>query len=153
MANTANMTKGELAESLFREGYNCSQSVACAFAEELGVDIKTAARLVSGFGGGFGRKREVCGAVSGMIFVISALKGYDFPSRGAEKTELYKVVQKVMDEYKAQNGSYICKELLGALAGKATHVPEDRTAEYYKKRPCPALVKSAADIVAKELGL
>ncbi len=147
------MTKGETAEALFREGYNCAQSVAGAFAEDIGLDFKTAVKMISGFGAGFGRMREVCGAVSGMIFVASILSGYDFPSRGAEKAELYRLVQKLMKEYKAENGSFVCRELLGVAGKDNSFMPEERTPEYYKKRPCPRLVRSAAEIVAREYNL
>ncbi len=149
---TVKQSKGDIAEALFREGYNCSQAVAGAFAEEMGLEFKTAVKMVSGFGAGFGRMREVCGAVSGMIFVAGMIKGYDFPSRGAEKAELYKVVQKLMNEYKEQNGSYICRELLGAAGKDTSYIPSERTEEYYKKRPCPKLVRCAAEIVASEFG-
>ena len=73
--------KAQRAKALFLEGYNCAQAVAGAFAPEMGLSVDAAARLASGFGGGMGRMREVCGAVSGMTLAASALRGYNAPAR------------------------------------------------------------------------
>lgn len=141
-------TKGELAKQYFSEGYNCSQAVLLAFAEDLGIDKKTAVMISSGFGGGMGRMREVCGAVSGMFMVIGLKYGYDDPKNFEVKKELYKKIQELAEEFKKENGSIICRELLGlSEKEKSTPTPEKRTAEYYKKRPCGELVKFAADLV------
>ncbi|MGN1419918.1 MAG: C-GCAxxG-C-C family protein [Eubacterium sp.] len=135
------MNKKEYAESLFKSGYNCSQSVAVAFAEETGLDKELVARLTVGFGGGVGRMREVCGAVSGMAFVISALYNED-------KGNIYKRVQEVANEFRKENGSVVCRELLGlSINGADSPVPEPRTDAYYKKRPCVELVGMSADIL------
>lgn len=137
------MNKKEYAESLFKSGYNCSQSVAVAFAEEAGLDKEMVARLTIGFGGGVGRMREVCGAVSGMAFVISALYNED-------KGSIYERVQEVANEFRKENGSVICRELLGlSIKGADSPVPEPRTDAYYKKRPCVELVGMSADILEK----
>lgn len=137
------MNKKEYAESLFKSGYNCSQSVAVAFAEEAGLDKETVARLTIGFGGGVGRMREVCGAVSGMAFVISALYNED-------KGSIYERVQEVANEFRKENGSVVCRELLGlSIKGADSPVPEPRTDAYYKKRPCVELVGMSADILEK----
>lgn len=140
------MTKGEKAQSLFKQGYNCSQSVAIAFEEELGMERDMIAKIVSGFGGGMGRMREVCGCVSGMVFVISSLYGYSDPKDFEAKKELYQRINDVASSYKEINGSIICKELLG-LEKKDGIVPEKRTESYYKKRPCSELCKIAGDIL------
>lgn len=140
------MSKRELGENYFKEGYNCAQSVALAFLEELSLDKDTALKLVSGFGGGFGRMREVCGAVSGMVFVLNAVKGYFDPSDNVGKVELYKTVQSLMKAFKDKNGSYICAELLG-VSKECSPTPETRTATYYKKRPCASLVGDACEIL------
>ncbi len=140
--------KGERAEALFRAGFNCSQSVACAFADELGLPVETVARMVSGFGGGMGRLREVCGCVSGMIFVASCLRGYGGPAENGRKAEVYAMVQTLAARFREQNGSIICRELLGLARAEGTPIPEERTPEYYKKRPCPRLAAMAADILA-----
>lgn len=144
--NSKNNSKGEIAEQLFRNGYNCSQAVAVAFCPEMNMDEKTAARLSIGFGGGLGRLREVCGTVSGMAFVISAIYG----DEGRES--VYKKIQTVAKIFEKENGSLVCRELLGL--GKTVPlnpVPEARTQEYYKKRPCPKLAHKAADILDKFL--
>ncbi len=145
------MSKRELAESYFKEGYNCAQSVALAFNKELNMDKKTIAMLTSGFGGGFGRLREVCGAVSGMVTVIGALEGSFEGSDSASKAEIYKKVQYLIGKFKEKNRSYICKELLGLTKPEGTCIPEKRTEEYYKKRPCNLLVGDAAEILENYL--
>ncbi len=145
------MTKREIAENYFKEGYNCAQSVALAFSEEIKMDKKTVAMTSSGFGGGLGRLREVCGAVSGMVMVISALEGSFDPTNSSSKMEIYKKVQELVGEFKDKNGTIICRELLGLTKEPISHVPDKRTKEYYKKRPCALLVGDAAEILEKYL--
>ena len=136
------MTKGEIAKEFFKTGLNCSQAVAAAFANEINMDKETVIRLTSGFGGGMGRMREVCGTVSGMTYVISNLFG------DKSKGEVYEIVQYAAEKFKEENGSIICRELLGlSTAEKQSPVPEARTEQYYKKRPCAELCKIAADIL------
>lgn len=136
------MTKGEIAENNFRNGYNCSQAVALAFCDEMSMCPSDVERLTIGFGGGMGRMREVCGTVSGMTFVISSLYGY------RDKGEVYELVQKAAKEFEKENGSIVCRELLGLSAkGADSPTPEARTETYYKKRPCAELVHMAADIL------
>lgn len=138
------------AGELFAKGYNCSQAVLLAFAEELGMSFDMAARLSSSFGGGMGRLREVCGAVSGMFMVTGLLCGYADPEDHAAKTEHYKRIQQLAARFKEHTGSIICRELLGLEhKGADSHVPEKRTAEYYKKRPCREMVEIAARITAE----
>ncbi len=141
------MTHGEKAEALFYEGYNCAQAVFCAYAEDLGLEQTTAARLVSPLGGGMGRLREVCGTVSGALMVIGQLYGYGTPETGAPKARLYAIEQEFARRFAAVNGSYICRDLLGLSAGASAPTPEARTDTYYQKRPCPALCKCAADLL------
>jgi len=140
------MTKGEIAEQNFYSGYNCSQAVAAAFADELNMPKEQIARLTIGFGGGMGRLREVCGTISGDVFVLSALYG------DRDKSVVYKMVQDIAAEFEKQNGSIICRQLLG-LEEKTPVTPqaEARTPEYYKKRPCPQLARLTADILAEYL--
>ena len=145
------MTKGEQSEALFLEGYNCAQAVFGAFAEDLGLEFETAIKLSSGFGGGMGRLREVCGAVSGMFMVFDMKHGYVSPTDSKAKKELYAHIQTLAKRFEEENGSIICKELLGLSAKKSDPTPESRTEEYYKKRPCKELVKLAADIVDEYL--
>lgn len=135
------MTKGEKAKELFMSGCNCSQAVAAAFCEETGLTEELTKKLTMGFGGGMGRMREVCGAVSAMTFVISAKYSED-------KANIYNRVQAVANKFREENGSIVCRELLGlSIKGADSPVPEKRTEEYYKKRPCPELVAMAADIL------
>lgn len=146
------MTKREKAIELFLKGYNCAQSVFGAFAEDLGLDFETAVKFSSAFGGGMGRLREVCGAISGMFMVLSVTEGYTSPNAKEEKTELYKKVQDLAAEFKAKNGdTIICRELLAHVATTKGHQPEDRTPEYYKSRPCAKFVGDAAEIMENYL--
>ena len=143
--------KAERAKTLFQQGYNCAQSVAVAFAPEMGLSEETAARLASAFGGGMGRMREVCGAVSGMLLVAGMLYGYSDPTSREEKRETYALVQRLAARFRQENGSIVCRELLGLPAGAVSvSTPEKRTADYYKKRPCPKLVRLAAEILAEK---
>lgn len=141
-------SKGDIAYDNFLRGYNCTQAVTAAFAEELGLDEQTAARLSCGFGGGMGRLREVCGTFSGVVMVLSALYGYDDPKDTAAKKDLYEKIQTLAKRFKQDNGSIICRELLGLdKSEKISASPEPRTPEYYKKRPCPELCRYAANIL------
>lgn len=147
-------SRGDRARELFREGYNCSQAVTLAFAEELearGISREMAAGLASSFGGGLGRLREVCGCVSGMALVCGALEGYTDPKAAAEKQDHYKKIQELVTTFKNENGSYICRELLAGINTDTNPVPEARTESYYKKRPCAELAACAADILERHL--
>ena len=141
------MSKRELGESYFKQGYNCAQAVALAFQKEVNLDETIIAKAVSGFGGGFGRMREVCGAVSGMVFVLGVLEGNDNVSDSNAKIETYKKVQYLMNLFKEKNGSYVCRELLSLPEKNSIPIPEERTANYYKKRPCASLVGDACEIL------
>ena len=147
-------SRGDRARELFREGYNCSQAVTLAFADELearGISREMAAGLASSFGGGLGRLREVCGCVSGMALVCGALEGYTNPKAAAEKQDHYKKIQELVTTFKNENGSYICRELLAGINTDTNPVPEARTESYYKKRPCAELAACAADILERHL--
>ena len=138
---------GEKAKQLFMEGYNCSQAVLGAFYKECGIDFETAMKMASSFGGGMGRLREVCGAVSGMFMVAGLIYGYDDPKGQAEKKAHYERIQQLAEEFRKENGSIVCRELLGLVEKKSEPTPEVRSAEYYQKRPCPEMVKMAAEIM------
>ncbi len=142
----------EKARALFLEGYNCAQAVTAAFAEEIGMDEQTALALSSPFGGGMGRMREVCGAVSGMWIVLGTKEGYTDPSDHQAKKDLYATVQMLAARFREENGSIICRDLLGGNPS-STPNPSARTAAYYEKRPCVDLVGSAARIIAEYLHL
>jgi C_GCAxxG_C_C family probable redox protein len=139
------MGKREEAEALFLDGANCAQAVLCAFEKEVGLEHKTAMMLASSFGGGMGRMREVCGAVSGMFMVAGLLYGYDENSPKEAKAEHYELIRNLADQFRAKTGSILCRELLDkkAIVGG---LPEERTPEYYKSRPCAYLVGLAAEI-------
>ena len=145
------MGRTEKAEELFTQGYNCAQAVFLAYADRMDMDEKTAAKLASSFGGGMGCLREVCGAVSGMFMVTGMLYGYDDPKAPEEKKEHYGKIQELAAKFKEQNGSIVCRELLGLDGGANRQTPELRTAEYYKKRPCKELVGMAAEILEAEM--
>lgn len=144
---------GEKAKALFEDGYNCAQSVALAFSDLYPQKISedTLAALASGFGGGMARMREVCGAVSGMFMAADLLwgpvdKGHD------NKAEHYALLQRLAEEYRQENGSIICRELLGlAKRGADEPTPEKRTEEYYHRRPCGEYCKIAAEILEREI--
>ena len=144
--------KGELAKNYFTQGYNCAQAVAMAYAPEMNMEPEVVARMVSSFGGGMGRMREVCGAVSGMFFVLGVLKGYSDPLDNEGKMTHYAKVQELAAEFRKENGSIICRDLLsGKIAKSTSPVPSERTEEYYKKRPCAQLVEMAANILYDNL--
>ena len=145
--------KRKLAKNYFLQGYNCAQAVSMAFADEMNMDADTVARMVSAFGGGMGRMREVCGAVSGMFFVLSSLEGYSDPKDHEGKMALYQRVQELAEIFRCQNGSIICRELLSGRVPTVSDSPEPspRTAAYYQKRPCPELVAIAAGIVQEKI--
>lgn len=144
------MNKKEIAIALFEEGFNCAQAVSAAFCEETGVSKEAMVKMASGFGGGIGRLREVCGAVSGMVLVANMLYGYESPTDNESKMAWYKEIQSIVLEFKARNGSYVCHELLNLPENDdKSPVPEKRTAEYYRKRPCKEIVGEAAEILEK----
>lgn len=140
------MDHSQRAYDLFMQGYNCSQSVFGAFCDLTGIDFELSLRLSSSFGGGVGRLREICGAVSGILMVAGVLYGYTVPADNSVKSEHYKRVQELAHRFAEENGAYVCRELLG-LSGESHYVAEKRTDEYYKKRPCPELVRNAARLL------
>ncbi|MBR6229577.1 MAG: C_GCAxxG_C_C family protein [Eubacterium sp.] len=141
------MEHAEKAKQLFMEGYNCAQAVLMAFEDVTGLDRETAAKLASSFGGGMGRMREVCGAVSGALMVLGLVEGYEDPKDPEAKKKHYERVQDFAARFREENGSIICRELLTGVSVKPGNAPEERTDSYYKKRPCPELVALAAGIV------
>lgn len=139
----------ERAMELFKQGYNCSQAVVAAFCEECGMDFETSLKISSSFGGGMGRLREVCGAVSGMFMVAGMKFGYSDPKNSQSKAEHYKLIQELAEKFKEKNRSIICRELLGLTTQKESYIPEERTVEYYQKRPCADIVGDAAEIISE----
>ena len=145
------MMHAEKAKELFESGYNCAQAVTLAFADEMGMTKEEAARISSSFGGGIGRLREVCGCVSGMALVAGRLWGYESPTANEEKAAHYKLIQELAEDFREANGSIICRELLSGITDDTKPVPEARTDDYYKKRPCAAFIACAAGILEKRI--
>lgn len=144
---TQGSSKRELAMSLFNSGMNCAQATFAAFCEETGLDRETAMKLSSSFGGGIGRLREVCGAVSGAAMAAGMLYGDYDPLDQDAKAAHYAFVQELAIRFKEENGTYICRELLELPEGPDSPVPGARTETYYKLRPCAEYVGSAAEIL------
>lgn len=138
----------------FMQGYGCCQSVVAAFADLYNLDDTMAKRIAAGFGGGVGRMRMMCGAVSGIVILAGLDRGQIDGADRKGKSMCYKVVQELLDEFKVQNGSVVCAELLGLKGhekAQSSHIASPRTTEYYKTRPCAAKVESAARIFAEYL--
>lgn len=140
------MQHSEIAVQLFKEGRNCSQAVLLAFSDVTKMDESLALRLSSPFGGGMGRQREVCGAVSGMLMVLGILYGYeDNGEKDANKKAVYQDVQDLCSRFREASGSIICREILKNPASDPNPTP--RTAEFYKLRPCERMVATAAALL------
>ena len=143
------MTRREAAMDHFRKGYNCCQSIVLAFEDLVPVDKNLLLKMASSFGGGMGRLREVCGSVSGMFMIAGLLYGYDEPETGEVKADHYGRIQELAHRFEEKHGSIVCRELLNLNVRHDVPVPEKRTDEYYKKRPCPEIIGDAADILEK----
>ena len=141
------MNHADRAEELFRKGYNCSQAVFAAFCDVTGMDESTALKLSSPFGGGMGRMREVCGAVSGIFMALGMVCGIDGADAKEEKAELYGRVRELADRFKEeQGGTIICRELLPKAMQGESNSPTPRTDDFYRVRPCVRYVRAAAEI-------
>ena len=141
------MTHPELAKSFFEQGYNCAQAVFLAFSDLTKLDESTALRLSSSFGGGMGRLREVCGAVSGMFMAAGLLYGTEAGASQEDKAAHYARIRELAAAFREKHGSYICRELLEGVSTTPGGAPEQRTETYYKKRPCGQLCYDAAEIL------
>ena len=137
----------EKALAYFKEGFNCSQAVMLAFCDVMGMDEKTALKISSSFGGGIGRMREVCGAVSGMFMVAGMLYGYTDADDRDGKNNHYKRIQQLAGKFRELYGSYICRELLKDVSYTTDHISTERTPEFYKLRPCERMVCDAARLM------
>ena len=146
------MTKGDIAKKYFEDGYNCAQAVLLAFCEDFGLEKETAIMMSAPFGGGMGRLREVCGTFSGVNMVLGLYEGKYDVKDNQKKSQLYKDVQALAEKFKEDNGSIICRDLLGLrIKGKDNPTPEVRSDSYYKARPCSELCKYAGDLLEKFL--
>lgn len=146
----------KIAGDLFLEGYNCSQAAFLAFRDLTEMDRQTALRLSSSFGGGMGRLREVCGAVSGIFMAAGILWGYDRPGDIEAKAAHYARVQSLAEAFRKKHGSIVCREILKGIVSDSSPNPTVRDAEFYKKRPCLRCIEDAAavlDDMISELGI
>lgn len=135
----------------FREGYNCAQSVLLAFAPQVNMDESTALRLASSFGGGMGRLREVCGAVSMMFAIAGLTHGYTEPNNDDIKAKHYALIQSLAEKFKSKHGTIICRELLGLEDSNFSPIPSKRTEQYYAERPCESFIQTCAEIIEAKL--
>ena len=149
------MVRGELASAYFHKGYGCAQAILLTFADVVGMDETTLAKLGASFGGGMGRLREVCGAVSGAFAVLGFVCGYDDPADKEGKSRHYAMIREFADRFKQSAGapSIVCRELLGGAGVSNTPggEAEARTPQYYQKRPCGELVRISACVLAEML--
>ncbi len=145
------MNRVDKAAELFLEGFNCSQSVFTAFCDRFGIDEETAKKVSAGLGGGVGRMREVCGAVCGAAMVLGSLASATDGDDTKSKAENYELVREFAERFKERHGgTVICRDLLKLkIPMENTAMPENRTAEYYKNRPCLKIVEDAADILTQ----
>lgn len=147
------MTKQDQAKEYFIKGYNCAQSVFVTFCQDLGIDFETGLKLSSSFGGGMGGLRQVCGAVSAMFMIAGLKNGYIDCQDIKLKSQHYKLIQDLSKQFSDKFGSIICKELLLSIANikKDISMPEQRTQQYYKVRPCESFVAYATELIEKNL--
>ena len=145
------MTEKEKARELFLEGFNCSQSVFTAFCDRFDIDEETAKKISAGLGGGVGRQREVCGAVSGAAMALGCITAPTDGSDSESKKKNYELVREFSDRFRELHGSIVCREILEGRAKNKGAVPDERTAEYYKNRPCLRAVEDAAEILMQML--
>ncbi|MCM1546426.1 MAG: C-GCAxxG-C-C family protein [Clostridiales bacterium] len=144
--------RADKARDMFLQGYNCCQAVVGAFADLYGFDPETAMKFAEGFGGGLGRMRLTCGAVNAMAIVAGMKMSHGQPGDLKRRGEIYAVVRQMVEEFKANNGTVICAELLGLSMPKDTSpTPEERTPDYYKRRPCPDKIHECALLIEKYL--
>ena len=143
------MDHGMKAAELFLDGYNCAQAVAVAFCDVTGLEPDFAAKMASSFGGGMGRMREVCGAVSGMLMVLGLLYGYDTPGDDVSKKQQYTVVQQLSGKFREEVGSIVCREILKNPPSDPSPTP--RSEEFYQMRPCTRMVYVAAEVLNKQI--
>lgn len=153
------MTRQEKAKTLFLEGYNCSQAVLGAFCDVMQIDFETAMRLSSSFGGGVARMRHICGTCSAMFMVAGVVRGNSVPSAEL-KSKHYALIQEMAKAFSERNGSIICREILALRAQKSSAVDNgdspianERSAEYYRTRPCLSVVEDAVLFTCQWLGI
>lgn len=139
------------ATATFEEGYTCAQSVFATYADLFGMDRETALKLSSPMGGGIGRMREVCGAVSAMALLAGLKEGNANPENEEGKERIYLLTRQLAGKFREQFGTIICRELLGIEGMEESARPSERTQQYYEERPCPRLIAAAAGIIEEIL--
>lgn len=144
-------TRTDYAVSLFQSGYNCAQSVFAAYADLFGMDRRTALKMSSAMGGGVGRMREICGAVSAMAMLAGLKEGNDDPENEEAKAHIYALVRDMSGKFREKEKTIICRELLGIEGMEESAKPTVRTAEFYRTRPCGRLIREAAQIIEEFL--
>ncbi len=132
---------------LFQQGYNCAQAVVGAYAEEVNIDFDTLIKMSSSFGGGMGKLREVCGAVSAMFLIAGLKHGYNEPNNDEVKQKHYELIQKLGHAFKEKFSTFICRELLALNEQESSPKPTKRTPDFYQKRPCGKFIISACEIL------
>lgn len=145
------LSRIDRATETFAQGYNCAQSVFATYADLFGIDRETALKLASPMGAGIGRMREVCGVVSAMALLAGLKEGNTDPANEEGKERIYRLTRQMAEEFKQQHKTLICRELLGIEGMEESARPSERTQQYYKERPCPALVATAAKIIEEIL--
>ena len=144
--------RAQKAQDLFKQGFNCSQAVFASCADLYGIhDEQLALRLAASFGGGTGRMRMTCGAANGMFMLAGLHNGSATPHDSEGKMANYAFVQQLAGEFKAKYGSLVCAELLGLAPKPQDPRPEERTPEYYQKRPCPEMIAEAVRIYLRAI--
>lgn len=137
----------DVTQALFESGYNCAQSVFVAYCDLFGIDEETGLKLSCSLGGGYARLREMCGAVSGMALICGLACGNTDPQNQEAKTENYAKMREMIEKFRQENGSYLCRELLGVSAPELSPEPGLRTKAYYESRPCSRLVRAAGRLI------
>ncbi len=144
------MPPTEKATQLFAAGYNCSQSVFAAHAEDLGLPTETALKISAAFGGGLGRQGEVCGAVSGALMALGLAHGQTNPDDKAAKDHTYALTRRFCAEFADREGSLLCRELLSHPISTPEGLQQIQHENLFKT-VCPQLVSHAAEILAEIL--
>lgn len=147
MENKSERVKKSL--KLFNSGYNCAQSVVCAYSDIFGISIEEGRKLSSGFGGGIGGLRRTCGAFSGLVILLGLKHGAYDPNDNTAKRAYYKLIQDCEQEFKDKFETSNCKELLTKAGAHFSESPMARNEEYYSKRPCAVFVACASELFEK----
>ncbi len=145
------MKNSKIAAEYFKQGYNCAQSVFVTYCEKFNIDKESGLKMSSSFGGGMGRMREVCGAVSSMFAILGLKQGYTTPCDDEIKEKHYALVQKLAADFKEKHKSIICRELLGLEDEETSPIPSKRTEKYYTERPCEKFIMTACELLDKEI--